>query len=147
MLAGECKAKSKTTEFIVTYDSGTGVAQVIGVNGQVAASSTTITGHEVTIDVQHKTIVRPGRPPTKPIRLSDEEFQAHRAAFAFIGGGRAESQAKLSPLVKGEVLRPLDRAPWTGPPKVPWEDWPKWTDPPFVQPPNVAGAARVGIDF
>lgn len=90
------------TEFIVTFDPGTGVTEVIGVSGHAKVHSVKDrVGHSVTVTARELTSVATGQYPTTPQRISDERYQQYLDALEFTGGGRPESLVAGLPLMTG----------------------------------------------
>ncbi|HVO25366.1 MAG TPA: hypothetical protein VMW56_17235 [Candidatus Margulisiibacteriota bacterium] len=145
VLTPECGARGHGTEYIVSYNSDTHVTVVIGVSGHVEVEPR-VGGQTPTLTAQETMSVGPEGIRDGPHRMSDDDFNAVVRKFAFIGGGRAESQVVGHPLLAGQGLREAELAPTMGS-RWPWEEWPRWIDPPFVQPPGVVAAPQVGVTF
>jgi hypothetical protein len=145
VLTPECGVRGQGTEYIVIHHADRHLTEVVGVSGHVEVEPKT-GGRFPVLAAQEATSVGPEGIREGPHRLSDQTFKDLVKKFAFIGGGRAESQVVGHRLAAGEGLVETELGPVTGS-RWPWEEYPKWCDPVFVQPPGVVAAPQVGVTF
>jgi hypothetical protein len=104
-------ASVRGTEFVITYDPGAAVSDVVGVNGRTEVHSVLDrVGHGVFVTRMELTRVFRGRYPTPPRKIGDALFRQYLAGTEFVGEGRAESLVVDDPVLAGTQVPQSDRA-------------------------------------
>jgi hypothetical protein len=99
------------TEFVVQYNAGDDVTEVVGLSGKVEVhSASEPRGRGVFVSPREQTRIVHGRLPTVPTRLSDKMFRQYIEGIEFVGGGVAESLTTGHPLLAGASVPKPDRA-------------------------------------
>jgi hypothetical protein len=103
------------TEFVVSYDSGAAVTEIVGVTGKVEVHSVLDrAAHGVFVTAGEVTNVRQGQFPTQSPRLGEDAFHQVIDGLEFIGTGRAGGLTADHPIVGGVEVPEPDRAPKAG---------------------------------
>jgi len=158
-------ASVRGTEFVVTYDPGGAVTDVVGVNGRTAVHSVRDrVGHGVFVTTKELTQVFRGRYPTAPRKIGEALFQQYLAGTEFAGEGRQESLVVGDPVLAGTEVPQSDRAEEfssvatpsgprdltsVAPGQAPWVDHEDTSRPTGLlgQPPSVLRSGAAVIEF
>jgi hypothetical protein len=93
------RAKTFSTEFVVSYDAAGERMEVVGVAGNVEVTSVAeCRGQTVRVGPQQQTVVESGRCPTRPRPLERTSFRQIVDDGQFIGQGQAETLIRDDPL-------------------------------------------------
>jgi len=102
-------AAVRGTEFITSYDSATGITDIVGLDGQVEVhAKLAVMGAGVDVGPHFITRVPKGRFPTTPQHVDDARLPQYLDGVDLVGTGRRDGLNVLHPAVVGRLLAPQD---------------------------------------